>query len=136
MQARSNAAEQARADAEAAEKLVMEHQAGYRRYLEAQGRPRSVGSRVRQRQGVETQRAAADKRVALHEAQARTLQKELDQVAEAEKTVTELQGAVLEQTRLEGELEKARQQQARLQDAKRVVAQQQEQLKRLQAATR
>jgi exonuclease SbcC len=133
LQARHQAAEQARVDAEAAQKLVSDNQAGYAAYLEAQSSQESLDARVRQRQQVEAQRAAADKRMALHEAKARTLQGDLDQVAEAEQTVRELQDAVLEQTRLEGELEKARQQQARLEDAKRVVAQQQEQLKRLQA---
>ncbi len=65
VQARHNAADQARADAEAAQKLVTENQAGQLAYLEAQGNQESLDVRVRQRQQVESQRAAADKRVAL-----------------------------------------------------------------------
>jgi DNA repair protein SbcC/Rad50 len=133
IQARYLAAEQARADAATAQKLVAENQAGHALYLEAQVTQRSLDARVRQRQQVEAQRSAADKRAALHEAQARTLQQDLDRVVAAEATVAELQGAVAEQKRLEAELESARQQQARLEDARRAVAQQQEQLKRLQA---
>jgi DNA repair protein SbcC/Rad50 len=133
VQVRHMAAEQSRADAEVAQKLVAENQAGYTCYLEAQANQQALDSRVRQRQQVESRRAAADKRLALHVAQADNLQQELEKVAAAEAIVAELQSAVIEQTRLEGELERARQQQARLDDAKRVVAQQQEQLKRLQA---
>ena len=133
VQGRLQVAEQARDDAATAQKLVTEHQAGYSAYVEAQSRQSSLDARVRQRQQVEMQRAAADKRVALHEAQAHTLQSDLDAVAAAEKLVAELQSAVFEQTRLEGELALARQQQARLEDAKRVVAQQQAQVKRLAA---
>jgi exonuclease SbcC len=132
VQARCLAAEQARADAAAAQKLVSENQAGYKRYVEAQANQEALDGRVRARQQVEAQRSTADKRAALHEAKARQLTKELEDVAVAESVVAELQEAVAEQKRLEGELEKARQQQARLQDAQRAVSQQQEQLKRLQ----
>lgn len=132
VQARHLAAEQARDDAEKAQKLVAANQAGHAAYVDAQSRQTKLDARVRQRQQVVTQRAAADKRVALYEAQAGTLQKELDAVAAAEKVVAELQSAVVEQTRLEGELAQARQQQARLEDAKRVVTQQQTQFQRLQ----
>ena len=133
VEARHLAAEQARADAEAAETLVRENAAGHRAYLEAEQQKKELDARVSQRQQVEARRAAADKRVALHEATTRTLLGELDAVAAAEKVVAEVHGAVIEQTRLEGELEQARQQQARLDDAKRVVAQQQQHLERLQS---
>lgn len=133
LQARHLAAEQSRVDAVEAQKLVASNQAGHALFLEAEADQKSLEARVRQHQQVEGQRADADKRLALHEATARTSQQEVESVIVAEQTVAELQGPVVEQTRLEGELEKARQQQARLDDARRVVAQQQEQLKRLQA---
>ncbi len=132
-QARHLAAEQARQDAEDAKKLVAIHAAGHAAYVAAQEQQAALDARLRQRQQVETQRATVDKQVALHAAQAHTLESELAAVAAAEKLVGELQTAVVEQTRLEGELERARQQQARLEDAKRAAQQQQEQLKRLQA---
>jgi exonuclease SbcC len=133
VQARHQAAEQARADADAAQKVVKENQAGHAAFLAAQEEKTKLDTRVRAWQQVESQRAGVDKNVALYDAEVRAKQKELEGVTEAEKVVIELQGAVIEQTRLEGELEKARQQQARLDDAKRVVAQQEEQLKRQQA---
>ena len=132
LQARHQAAEQARLDAEAAQKLVQEHQAGHTAYIEAQRSQEALDARVRQRQQVEARRAKIDTTVALQQEKARTLQKQLDDVAQAEKVVAELQAQVIEQTRLEGELAKARQEQARLDDANKLVAQQQEQLKRLQ----
>jgi exonuclease SbcC len=133
VEGRRQAAEEAHAEAEAAQKRVAENKAGYEAYLQAQQSKEQLETRVRQRRQVEDQRAKVDTNVALQEAEARRLQNELDAVAAAERVVAELQGAVLEQTRLEGELQTARQQQARSDDAKRAAAQQEEQLKRLQA---
>lgn len=132
VQALHQKAQQACADAEAAQKLVIEHQAGYDAFIEAQNSKEALDIQMRKQQQVEAQRAEADKRVALQKVQAANVQKELEGVAAAEKVVLELQDSVIEQTRLDGELEKARQQQARLEDAKAIVKQQQEQVKRLQ----
>lgn len=132
LKSRHQAAEEARAHAEVAHKLVAENQAGYAAYLEAEKTQKSLEERIRQRQQLDMRRATAEKNVALHQAEVRRQESELEAVAAAEKVVAELHSAVIEQTRLEGVLNEARQQQARLEDAKRTAARQQQELERLQ----
>jgi exonuclease SbcC len=124
VQARHQAAEQQCKEAEAAQKLVAEHQAGYEIYLGAERSRKELETRARQLAQLQTKAATLDKQVALHDAKLASLSKEIEAIIAAEKRVVELSASVIEQTRLEGDRERAGQQRARSQDLQRVIEQQ------------
>ncbi len=130
--ARLLAAQQGRADAEAARDLVTKHKAGYDGYLAAEAEQKSIDAQVRRRGQIEAQRAAVDRKLAQLEAEVKNAARELAAVVEAEQIVADLQAAVQQQTELERALEEARRQQMRLEEAQRRAAQFQAQLTRIE----
>jgi exonuclease SbcC len=109
------------AEAEEAHAAVQHNLPGYRAFLAAQEQQKFLDGRQRERQQIEQRRAAADKQLALHQAQHTTLRNELDLALAARQAAEELQPAVAEQERLDTELTAARSQFARFEEAGRAA---------------
>ncbi len=125
-------AQQALDEAEEARAAVAQSEAGFQSYLGAQAQQQDLDAQARQRQKVESQRAAADKAVALSEAALAKLEHELEAIRAAEETVERLRVGVKQQTELDAALLTARQQDARLQDAQAQAASQRNHVARLE----
>ena len=126
-----HAAEAAQQQAAAARTAMQQNMAGYELYLEAQLKQKALEGEVRQRQQMEAERAKLDKQLALRQADWAAVQRELNEVAEAEKTIVELAPAVQMQVTLERSLSLAQQQHARLDDMRAQSARQEQELQRL-----
>ena len=126
---------QSLADAQAAHKMVEEHESGYERYLLAQERQKELDVQLRERQRLESERAGGDKAVAVAETELNQLQQDFSVIDAAAKTVERLADAIQQQNELESQLEQARQDAARLRDVDTQVSSQRGQLERLTATT-
>ena len=128
---RTAAAEKALDEAAASQKIVTQSQPGYAAYQEAQAQRTELEQKARQRQALDTQRAALDKAIALQHAEQHKLEEALKSIAEAEALAQELRPLVDQQSALEQALTAARQQQARWDDALKEQSRQDEQVRRL-----
>jgi exonuclease SbcC len=121
--------------AEQAWLVVKTHQAGYERYVSAQGQQKQLDQRLRQRQQLEKRRSELDKHFALRQNELAALERELGEVALAEQTLAVLTPALQEQETLEGSLKEAQLRVNRLQDAQTQVVKLEREWRRWQSRT-
>ncbi len=124
-------AETAQQQAAAARTAVQQNTAGYELYLEARLKQKTLEGEVRQRQQLEADRAELDKQLALRQADWAAVQRELNEVAEAEKMIVQLAPTVQTQVTLERSLSLAQQQHARLDDIRAQSTRKEQELQRL-----
>ncbi|MCX6044188.1 MAG: SMC family ATPase [Chloroflexi bacterium] len=122
----------AQQQATTARAAVQENLAGYERYLAAQAEQKALDVQVQSRQQLELQHTQLDKTLAVAQADLASLQRDLNTVASAEKSMVDLAPDVQNQFRLERALAVAQQQSSRLEDAKTQLAKQEQELLRLQ----
>lgn len=125
-------AERAQAEANQAQIVVENNQAGYAHYVQMQARQGQLETEQRARQQQERQAATLEKQLSAKEAESRTLLRELDATTAAAALIAELATAVVEQGTLEEALVSAQRQSTRLEDARTQLARQQSDCQRLQ----
>ncbi len=122
----------AQQQATTARAAVQENLAGHESYLAAQTQQKALDIQVQSRQQLEIQRTQLDKTFAVAQADLTSIQRDLNEVATAEKIMVELAPDVQNQLLLERALAVAQQQSGRLDDAKAQFAKQEQDLRRLQ----
>jgi exonuclease SbcC len=121
------------AAAEDACKVVEANTQGHDRYVAAQAQRSALDQRLRRRQALREQRAAADKSLAVAEAELARAAEQIGRIDAAQALIATLAPAVQQQTELEEALATAKTESARLQEAAKALPAEQKKLQQLQA---